>query len=250
MLIPSTGLAAPLQSSPAGNGAAGLTGTDGTGSNPQVKPANLTVSASVDGITIATSESALLHHQLVFSGSVAGATAADAVEIERIGPGTDGRWVLTTSSPVTAIGTFSATWDARQSGRFSIRALLIRDSASTTGSSAPSISPTSTAPSLTWPTLTITVYRIGIASIYGPGLYGHKTACGDTLRRNTLGVANVKLRCGTRVDLDFKGRSIVVPVIDRGPYVKGVEWDLTEATARALGMRETEAIGATSLSSP
>jgi rare lipoprotein A (peptidoglycan hydrolase) len=70
------------------------------------------------------------------------------------------------------------------------------------------------------------------------------------LRRDTLGVANVKLRCGTPVELEFAGRAIVVPVIDRGPYVKGVKWDLTGATARALGVRETEAIGAAALPIP
>lgn len=33
----------------------------------------------------------------------------------------------------------------------------------------------------------------------------------------------------------YNGRQVTVPVIDRGPYVGGREWDLTGATARALG---------------
>jgi len=174
----------------------------------------------------------------VFAGSVAGAAAGDTVEIERRAAGTNGKWVGSTSSLVAVGGSFSATWSASESGRFAIRALVLSEPAVTPGLSIVS------------PALAITVYGINIASIYGPGLYGHKTACGETLRRNTLGVANVKLKCGTPIALDFAGRTIVVPVIDRGPYVKGVEWDLTEATARALGMLETEAIGAAALPMP
>ena len=42
----------------------------------------------------------------------------------------------------------------------------------------------------------------------------------------------------------FRNRLISVPVIDRGPYANGADWDLTMATARALGMRQTATIGA------
>jgi rare lipoprotein A (peptidoglycan hydrolase) len=38
-----------------------------------------------------------------------------------------------------------------------------------------------------------------------------------------------------------------VPVIDRGPYANGADWDLTEATGRALGISGTAEIGAVSL---
>ena len=42
---------------------------------------------------------------------------------------------------------------------------------------------------------------------------------------------------------------ITVPVIDRGPYAHGANWDLTMATGRALGMLETEVIGAAAVPS-
>ena len=74
-----------------------------------------------------------------------------------------------------------------------------------------------------------------LASWYGPGLYGGHLACGGTLGPGTLGVANKSLPCGTRVTLRYHGREVTVPVIDRGPYVGGREWDLTGATARRLG---------------
>jgi rare lipoprotein A (peptidoglycan hydrolase) len=57
-------------------------------------------------------------------------------------------------------------------------------------------------------------------------------------------VANRKLPCGTPVTLYYHGRTIVVPVIDRGPYANHANWDLTMATGAALGIQETETIGA------
>ena len=80
---------------------------------------------------------------------------------------------------------------------------------------------------------TLLAYRPTLASWYG--LYGGALACGGTLGYETLGVANRTLPCGTRVTLRYHGRKVTVPVIDRGPYVGGREWDLTGATARRLG---------------
>ena len=81
----------------------------------------------------------------------------------------------------------------------------------------------------------VTGYRLAGASWYGPGFYGGHLACGGTLGAGTLGVANKTLPCGSKVTLRYKGRSVTVPVIDRGPYVGGREYDLTAATAERLG---------------
>jgi rare lipoprotein A len=78
-------------------------------------------------------------------------------------------------------------------------------------------------------------FRYAGASWYGPGLWGHKTACGATLRRNTLGVAHKTLPCGTTVKFVYHGHAVVTQVIDRGPYVKGRAFDLTQAASEALG---------------
>ncbi len=77
------------------------------------------------------------------------------------------------------------------------------------------------------------------ATWYGPGLYGNRTACGKRLGRGTLGVAHKSLPCGTPVIFYRGGRFITVPVIDRGPFRRGVAWDLTAAAARRLGMVST-----------
>jgi hypothetical protein len=79
------------------------------------------------------------------------------------------------------------------------------------------------------------VYRSAAASWYGPGLDGNNLACGGTLSPSTMGVANKTLPCGTKVHLRYHGNSVTVPVVDRGPYAGGREYDLTEATKNALG---------------
>ena len=64
-------------------------------------------------------------------------------------------------------------------------------------------------------------------SWYGPGFYGKRTACGLAYTKGILGVAHRALPCGTKVEFRYNGRSKIVPVIDRGPYVEGRQWDLS-----------------------
>ena len=78
----------------------------------------------------------------------------------------------------------------------------------------------------------LNVYRLAEASWYGGG---GSLACGGSLTSATMGVANKTLPCGTLVTLRYDGRTVRVPVVDRGPYVAGREFDLTEATKQALG---------------
>jgi hypothetical protein len=89
----------------------------------------------------------------------------------------------------------------------------------------------------------LSVYRLAEASWYGGG---GSLACGGELTSTTLGVANKTLACGTLVTLRYDGRSVRVPVIDRGPYVAGREFDLTEATKEALGFGSTGEVWSTS----
>jgi rare lipoprotein A len=117
-------------------------------------------------------------------------------------------------------GTFKVKWDAGQIGNYDVTAYSVHD-VRVRGSRSPARH--------------LTSYRLAGASYYGPGLYGNGVACGGTLEPGTLGVANKTLPCGTKVKLRYRGRSITVPVIDRGPYVAGREYDLTEATKDALG---------------
>ncbi len=84
-----------------------------------------------------------------------------------------------------------------------------------------------------------------LATWYGPGLYGRRTACGQTLTRVLVGVANRTLPCGTLVRVGYGSQSLVLPVVDRGPYGRiGAEWDLTAGAAVALGITETVHVAA------
>ena len=84
------------------------------------------------------------------------------------------------------------------------------------------------------------IHRSAIATWFGPGFYGRKTACGQTLTPMVIGVANRTLPCGTLVKVTYGAHTLVVPVLDRGPYSHlGADWDLTFGAAAALVVSET-----------
>jgi Lytic transglycolase/Putative peptidoglycan binding domain len=83
------------------------------------------------------------------------------------------------------------------------------------------------------------------ATWYGPGFFGNRTACGQRLRRTTVGVAHRGLPCGTRVVVGYHGRWVRTRVIDRGPYAKDRyrnDWDLTQRTARKLSFEGADRV--------
>jgi rare lipoprotein A len=88
----------------------------------------------------------------------------------------------------------------------------------------------------------LTAFRYAHASWYGPGFYGQQTGCGGRLGYSQYGVAHKTLPCGTMVTLRHRGRVARVPVMDRGPYIAGREFDLTSVTARKLHFRGHGAI--------
>lgn len=75
-----------------------------------------------------------------------------------------------------------------------------------------------------------------VATWYGPGFFGNRTGCGTTLRRETWGIAHRSLPCGSLVTISHKGRTVTVPVIDRGPF-SGASLDLTQRTRDYLRFR-------------
>jgi rare lipoprotein A len=221
--------------SPGGSGIpSGSGGGSSSGSGAATQNGDVTVTGSGDGITLVSHASALLSNQLSFTGSASPSDAGATVQIERLGHQTNWQWAPTAQATVGSDGSFSATWNTDHIGRFSMRALIT--SATNTATAASSM-----------PTVTITVYRQSIATQYGPGFYGKHTACGTKLKPSTIGVANRTLRCGSKVSVYYHGRTMVIPVIDRGPYANHADWDLTTATAKALGIDGTATIGAVSL---
>ncbi len=209
--------------------------TDTGQTGPTTQPGDIAVTASGDGMTIATRASAILRHGLVVTGVLPSAAAGQTVQIEVWGPKTKWIWQPVAAAVVAGDGSFSAVWWTNHIGRFSIRAVAGSGGAASASAGLPAV--------------TVTVYRPSLATLYGPGFYGHRTACGIVLRRTTIGLANRTLPCGTPVAVYYQGQTLVVPVIDRGPYAHHADWDLTMATARVLGMDTTATLGAVSLPS-
>ncbi len=81
-----------------------------------------------------------------------------------------------------------------------------------------------------------------LAGSSGPAAFGRRTACGGVIRPDTVGVAHPTLPCGARVFITYRGQTVLTQVIDRGPYVPGRKFDLTDALARRLGLRNVQEI--------
>lgn len=82
------------------------------------------------------------------------------------------------------------------------------------------------------------VYQAGKASWYGSFHHGRKTASGEVFNMNGLSAAHRTLPLGTMIEVTNKdtGKSIVVKVNDRGPYIGNRILDLSRGAAKRLGM--------------
>jgi len=78
----------------------------------------------------------------------------------------------------------------------------------------------------------------GGASWYGPGFHGKKTASGERFNTRALTAAHRHLPFGTKVQVtnERTGRSVVVRINDRGPFVGGRVIDLSKAAAQVVGI--------------
>jgi rare lipoprotein A (peptidoglycan hydrolase) len=170
---------------------------------------------------------AVLNRRVVARGTMPGA-AHRKVVLQRLEPAKGWRNVARTR--VHSTNRFEVAWKADRTGRISLRAIVSGRRRAAASSSAA-------------PIAKVMVYRPAMATFYGPGFFGRQTACGQVLAPDMYGVAHRKLPCGTLVAVTFAGREIVVPVIDRGPFHAGFSWDLTQATADALGFTGSGEIG-------
>jgi rare lipoprotein A len=75
----------------------------------------------------------------------------------------------------------------------------------------------------------------GMASYYG-NESGSKTASGAHFNQNAMTCAHRSLPFGTKLRVTHGGRSVVVTVNDRGPFVRGRVLDLSTGAARAVGL--------------
>ena len=75
----------------------------------------------------------------------------------------------------------------------------------------------------------------GVASMYG-NESGRQTASGQRFNENAMTCAHRSLPFGTKLRVTHGGRSVVVTVNDRGPFVRGRVLDLSTGAARAIGL--------------
>ena len=180
-------------------------------------------------VALVASPQALLGREAALTGTVSRRARGRVLRIQRFDEAAR-RWRSEARTTVGRKGRYRVLWSPRVLGQQRLRATLQRRrSASVTTASAE---------------VPVRVFRPAIATWYGPGLYGNTTACGQVLTRELAGVAHRSLPCGTMVEVAYRGRSLVVPVVDRGPYARGKTWDLTSAAAEQLGFTETARIGA------
>ena len=189
-----------------------------------------------DGSTLTAPLGQLLGDPVEVTGTLAGSHPGDGVVVQRL-DATAG-WLPAATATVGPDGTYDATWHTSRAGRTTVRA--VPDGQTAVASTAANGTEGRT----------VTVYRRAKVTWFGPGFYGRRTACGRRLTRAMLGVANKTLPCGTLVDLYHDGRTVTVPVIDRGPFRRGTNYDLTAATAQALGVTATTTVGAVSVPAP
>ena len=81
-----------------------------------------------------------------------------------------------------------------------------------------------------------------LAGSSGPAAFGRRTACGGIIHPETVGVSHPTLPCGARVFISYRGQTVLTQVVDRGPYVPGRQFDLTDALARRLDLRGVQQI--------
>ncbi len=81
-------------------------------------------------------------------------------------------------------------------------------------------------------------YQRGMASWYGPGFHGRRTASGERFNSSDMTAAHRSLPFGTRLRVvnESNGRSVVVRVNDRGPFAHRRVIDLARGPAQALGL--------------
>lgn len=82
------------------------------------------------------------------------------------------------------------------------------------------------------------IFEKGLASWYGPGFHGKKTASGERFNMNALTAAHKTLPLGTNVVVRSvaSGKEVTVRINDRGPFGGGRVIDLSKAAAKQLGI--------------
>ena len=176
---------------------------------------------------------ALLGKKVRFRGAVEPKLAGRTVVVQYLDPVT-AAWTKQARTTVKDDGTFVARWKPRRIGPFRTRALV--------GGGAKAAVGLARAHADRLPPRRRHLVR--------PRLLRQHDRLRHRADRGDVGVAHRSLPCGTNVAVRYGSTTIVVPVIDRGPFSGEAKWDLTAAAAQMLGFTETDRIGAIRLDPP
>ncbi|WP_282956254.1 septal ring lytic transglycosylase RlpA family protein [[Limnothrix rosea] IAM M-220] len=93
-------------------------------------------------------------------------------------------------------------------------------------------------PKVVEPVLKVVRSFTGHASWYGPGFHGRRTANGERFNQYAMTAAHKTLPFGTRVRVTNmrNGKSVIVRINDRGPFIRGREIDLSKGSAQQIGL--------------
>ncbi|HVS28303.1 MAG TPA: septal ring lytic transglycosylase RlpA family protein [Solirubrobacteraceae bacterium] len=184
----------------------------------------------------------LTGHRASVSGVLRGGQADREVALEARA---DGGWKTVAKARTSAGGRFKLRFRPHRQGTQPVRVAL---GGGVTSAQVGDASPTEASDAVVAATPAVShtagrleVYRASRASTYD----GSSPACGHGHVHHGLGVAHKSLPCGTMVTFRHAGHSVTVPVIDRGPFVAGREWDLTNATAHRLHFSGTGTVWST-----
>lgn len=172
----------------------------------------------------------------VVTGSVPAAVSGGHGVWLQVHQSARGGWVTVATATAAADGTFTIAWRASRAGQLALRVVSAGVASTSSVTATPQVS--------------LTVFEPVLATWYGPGFYGNRTACGEKLTHSIVGLADRTLPCGTPVSVQYNGQTLTIPVIDRGPYSNGATLDLTSAAAQELGMTETSTVEMLPLGGP
>jgi rare lipoprotein A len=81
--------------------------------------------------------------------------------------------------------------------------------------------------------------QTGVASYYGPELHGRRTASGERFNKNAMTAAHRTAPFGSMLKVTnlSNGRSVMVRINDRGPFIRGRIVDVSQGAARHIGMQ-------------
>jgi rare lipoprotein A len=71
-------------------------------------------------------------------------------------------------------------------------------------------------------------------SWYGGKFHGRKTASGQIFNQNAMTAAHKTMKFGTKIKLTYKGKSVIVTINDRGPFIKNRTFDISKGAAKRL----------------